>query len=133
MGYAWNSSDSTVSGWSKYHYGYPSCGEANAPDDCEDLTLFGQSFTCETASDDFFGSVGGWNRNFNHGCDMSGGHSGGPLYSNSPGSNGPYIVATNITEHPTCDSTSTCNSRPNRAFRIDSWLAGYLGTWRSQY
>jgi len=123
------SSDSAVAGFVKYHYGYPGCSSPGAPDGCVSGSLWGQSFSCQTGS--FFGSVGGWNRNFYHGCDMSGGHSGGPLYSWTPGSNGPYIVATNIAE--TCQGAACSSQTPNVAFRIDQWLGDNMLNWRSQY
>jgi hypothetical protein len=63
---------------------------------------------------------------------MSGGHSGGPLYSWSPGANGPYIVAINIAESckgADCGSDQT----PNVAFRIDKSLAEKMSYYRSVY
>jgi hypothetical protein len=92
--------------------------------------MWGQNFTCQTGS--FFGSVNGWNRNFWHGCDMSGGHSGGPLYSWSPGANGPYIVAVNIAE--SCKAADCgSNQTPNVAIRIDKALAEKMSYYRSVY
>jgi V8-like Glu-specific endopeptidase len=129
MGY-WYAGDGTVAGFAKYHRGYPGCGASNAPAGCTSSTMWGQSFTCQTGG--FFGSVNGWNRNFWHGCDMSGGHSGGPLYSWSPGANGPYIVAINIAE--SCKGTDcTGDPTPNVAFRIDKGLAENMSYYRSVY
>jgi len=129
MGFAQSASDSTIAGWAKYHAGYPGCGAAGAPAGCVDGSLWTQSGTCATGS--FFNPVNGWNRNFFHGCDMSGGHSGGPLYSWSPGSGGPYVVASNIAE--ICQGSACSGSTPNVAFRIDSWLYNWLLYWRSIY
>jgi V8-like Glu-specific endopeptidase len=130
MGYYYNSSESGVAGYAKYHRGYPGCGASNAPAGCTSSTMWGQSFTCQTGG--FFGSVNGWNRNFWHGCDMSGGHSGGPLYSWSPGANGPYIVAINIAE--SCKSTDCgTDQTPNVAFRIDKSIAEKMSYYRSVY
>jgi V8-like Glu-specific endopeptidase len=129
MGVYYNSNDSSVSGYVKYHYGYPGCSSPGAPAGCVTGSLWGHDFSCATGS--FFNSVGGWNRNFYHGCDSSGGHSGGPLYSWTPGSNGPYIVATNIAE--SCQGDECTSATPNIAFRIDKWLGDNMMNWRSQY
>ncbi|WP_224243153.1 trypsin-like serine peptidase [Hyalangium gracile] len=129
MGVYYNSSDSGVSSYTKYHYGYPGCGSGGAPAGCVNNSMWGQSFACTTGS--FFNSVNGWNRNFYHGCDMSGGHSGGPLYSWSPGSNGPYLLATNIAE--SCTGSDCTGTTPNIAFRIDQWLGDLMMYWRSIY
>jgi V8-like Glu-specific endopeptidase len=130
MGYYYHSDEDTVAGWSKYHRGYPGCSADNAPAGCASNVLYGQSFTCTT--DGFFGSVGGWDRNFWHGCDSSPGHSGGPMYSWSPGANGPYLVGINIAE--SCSDTD-CegDETPNVALRIDKWLAERMSYYRSLY
>ncbi|KFA92152.1 trypsin-like peptidase domain-containing protein [Archangium violaceum] len=129
MGVFYNGSDSGLAAYSTYHYGYPGCGSGGAPSGCVDNSMWGQSFTCDIGS--FFNPVGGWNRNFYHGCDMSGGHSGGPLYSWSPGSNGPYLLAVNIAE--SCTGSACSGTTPNIAFRIDKWLGDQMMYWRSIY
>lgn len=129
MGVWYNSTDSAMAGYTKYHYGYPGCGSPGFPSGCADNSLWGQSFACDTGS--FFNDVNGWNRNFYHGCDSSGGHSGGPLYSWSPGANGPYLLATNIAE--SCQGSLCTSATPNIAFRIDKWLADQMMYWRSIY
>jgi V8-like Glu-specific endopeptidase len=130
MGYWYNSSDSSVSGYTKYHRGYPGCGADNAPAGCTSSTMWGQSGSCLTGG--FFGTVNGYHRNFWHGCDSSGGHSGGPMYSWSPGSNGPYLLGTNIAE--SCSDVDCFASlAPNVAFRIDKWLSDNMSYWRSVY
>lgn len=130
MGYWYNSSDGGVANYTKFHRGYPGCGAINAPAGCASSTMWGQSFSCDTGS--FFGSVGGWNRNFWHGCDASPGHSGGPMYSWSPGNNGPYLLGTNIAE--SCKAADCAGDpTPNVAFRIDKWLAEKMSYYRSIY
>lgn len=130
MGYYYNSSDSGVAEYAKFHHGYPSCGAGNRPAGCVSSTMWGQGFMCDTAG--FYGSVNGWNRNFWHGCDMSPGHSGGPMYSWSPGANGPYLVGINIAE--SCKSTDCQGDvTPNVAFRIDQSLAEKMSYYRSVY
>jgi len=122
--------DGSVAGWAKYHAGYPGCDVPGAPSSgCEDGSLWRQGSTCVTGS--FYGPVNGWNRNFNHGCDMSPGHSGGPLYSWSPGGGGPYVVGVNAAER--CQGGSCTSATPNIAVRIDSWLYNWLLYWRSIY
>jgi len=130
MGYKWHSDDDVVSGYTKFHRGYPGCGGSNPPAGCVSSTLWGQSGSCATGS--FFGSVNGWNRNFWHGCDMSGGHSGGPMYSWSPGQNGPYLLGVNIAE--SCKSTDCIGKpTPNVAFRIDKTIGQNMSYYRSIY
>lgn len=129
MGVSYSPSDGTTAAYTMYHAGYPSCVSGGRPSGCVDNSMWGQSAACAIGS--FFNPVGGWNRNFWHGCDMSGGHSGGPLYSWSPGSGGPYIIATNIAE--TCTGAACTGAVPNVAFRIDQWLFDWLMYWRSIY
>jgi V8-like Glu-specific endopeptidase len=130
MGYYYSSNDDTVAGWNKYHRGYPGCSASNAPAGCASSVMYSQTAKCTTGS--FFGSVGGWDRNFWHGCDASGGHSGGPMYSWTPGSNGPYLVGVNIAE--SCKSTDCKgDATPNVALRIDQWLAEKMSYYRSVY
>ncbi len=130
MGYWYNSSDSAIAAYAKYHRGYPGCSASNAPVGCVSSTMWGQTFTCDTGS--FFGTVNGWHRNFWHGCDMSGGHSGGPMYSWSPGASGPYLLGVNIAE--ACKGLDCVgNPTPNVAFRIDKALAEKMSYYRSIY
>ncbi len=130
MGYHWNSDEDKIAGYTKFHRGYPGCGASNAPSGCTASTLWGQSGSCATG--DFFGSVNGWNRNFWHGCDMSGGHSGGPMYSWSPGANGPYLLGVNIAE--SCKGSDCAGDpTPNVAFRIDKALGEKMSYYRSIY
>lgn len=130
MGYYYHSNDDTVAGWNMYHRGYPGCGAMNAPAGCVSSGMYAQAAKCKIG--DFFNSVDGWDRNFMHGCDMSGGHSGGPMYSWTPGTKGPYLVGVNIAE--TCSDTD-CegDSTPNVALRIDKWLAEKMSYYRSVY
>ena len=62
---------------------------------------------------------------------MSGGHSGGPLYSWSPGANGPYLLAVNIVE--SCKGSACGETTPIIAIRIDKWLGEQMMYWRSIY
>lgn len=130
MGYYYSSNNDSVEGWNKYHRGYPGCGAVNAPAGCASNVMYAQSAKCATGG--FFGSVDGWDRNFWHGCDMSGGHSGGPMYSWTPGNNGPYLVGINIAE--SCKAADCKgDSTPNVALRIDQWLAEKMSYYRSIY
>ena len=68
-----------------------------------------------------------------NGCDTSPGHSGGPIYSYSPGSNAPYIIG-NATWNQ-CNS-STCNAASQYSTagaRISETLAGYMMNLRATY
>lgn len=135
MGYYYNSSDTAVAGYTMYHFGYPGCTSAGAPVGCSNNSMWGQmdingnAIACGIGS--FSNAVGSFNRNFAHGCDASTGHSGGPLYSWSPGSSGPYIVATNISE--SCAGSACTSATPNTAFRLDQWLGDQMTYWRSIY
>lgn len=129
MGVHYHSSDSILSNYTMYHFGYPGCSSPGAPAGCVDNSMWGHSFACTKGT--FYNPVGGWTRNFSHGCDSSPGHSGGPLYSWSPGSNGPYILGTNIAE--TCQGSGCTAINPNIAFRVDQWLGDLMMYWRSIY
>lgn len=130
MGYYYSSNNDTVEGWSQYHRGYPGCGAMNAPAGCVGSSMYAQAGKC--AIGDFYNSVDGWDRNFMHGCDMSPGHSGGPMYSWTPGNNGPYLVGINVAE--TCSSTNCKgDATPNVAVRLDKWLAEKMSYYRSVY
>lgn len=133
-------SDSTVVTWVKYHYGYPGCSASGGgPAGCVANSLWGQTSKCGNGS--FFNPMPGtgWNREFYHGCDMSGGHSGGPLYTWSPGSSGPYLVGVNIAEACTGSSCTEANVGPittlvpNLALRLDKAITDSMTYWRSIY
>ena len=130
MGYWYNPSDSAIASYTKYHYGYPCCWCTNAPSGCATNSLWGQGFSCQTGG--FYNNVGGYNLTFEHGCDTSPAHSGGPLYSWSPGQNGPYVVGVNISE-ALCWGTPCTGPTPNQAFRLDKRIADWITYWRSIY
>jgi hypothetical protein len=123
----WYSSDYNVSNFYKISFGYPRCTDSSAPSGCVEGTMWGHYY-CATGS--FFSPRNGWNQNFWNGCDVSPAHSGSPIYSYSPGSQGPYILATEVGEF--C-SGSSCGgmAAPNYAFRIDQGLGDAMMYWRS--
>lgn len=127
QGYFYHPTDSVVSGWTKYHYGYPQCSLPDSPAMCQADRLYGQTGSCTTGT--FTNSLNGFKRNFTNGCDVSPGHSGGPLYSWSPGPNGPYVVATQVSD--SCAGSACTSANPNNAFRIDQWLGDQMGYWRT--
>jgi V8-like Glu-specific endopeptidase len=130
MGFAAQANDTLVANYAMYHAGYAGCLDPEPPKEngsCVYDALWHQTFTCSTGT--FTGAVNGWNRLFWHGCDATAGHSGGALYSWSPGSNGPYIVAT----HVGSNASDPHSANPNLAFRLDQGLFDAMLYWRSIY
>lgn len=124
--------DSTaLNGFTKRHRGYPNCGGAGDPDDtggsagannvCRNNTLYGDPNACSLG--EYSNADGdGWNRNIQHSCDMSGGHSGGPMYFSSGGL---YVFGVNIAEVSGCHDTCT-QTRPNKMRRITPEFYGFM-------
>lgn len=131
MGYA-SAADSTFVDWSLWHDGYPGCSYSDAPGSCVANTPYGQLFG-NSAIGTLEASI------FSANYDFSEGHSGGPVYSQSPGASGPYVVGiANFMVCSTCKSGDPTWSRseqlnPNWATRMTSWLAGFIGTQRTLY
>lgn len=129
--------DATVAGWDTRNIGYPACGDALSPTPCTSNVAYGDlgcAGVAPAVSDpDSRWPLHGTNGKLRTGCDTSGGHSGGPIYSYSPGVNGPYIIGNTVWNQ--CNS-STCawNTEYSSAgIRISESLADYMMNLRATY
>jgi V8-like Glu-specific endopeptidase len=133
----WWAGDSTLATFAPRNVGYPGCSNSMPPANCVSNVAYGD-LSCANVDiavsdpDDRWPLYGTKGRMMN-GCDTSPGHSGGPIYSYSPGSNGPYIIG-NATWNQ-CNS-STCNSSSQYSTagaRISETLAEYMMNLRATY
>ncbi|HOE47631.1 MAG TPA: trypsin-like peptidase domain-containing protein, partial [Polyangiaceae bacterium] len=129
LGYASLNLADTISASNKRSPGYPCCGNSHSPFDalgndcrvcgvpaalaCNDFQ-WGQPSNC---------SIGGFefsNLALTHGCDVSPGHSGGPVFYNSGGNY--YVIGENSAEKYTTCVGHPAAANPNLARRIDNNL-----------
>jgi V8-like Glu-specific endopeptidase len=137
LGFASNSDENTVASWDPRNVGYPGCSEAMAPAGCVSNVAYGD-LTCANVTASFSGADNRWPLDgemgrMDNGCDTSPGHSGGPIYSYSPGSNGPYIIGN--ADWNTCNS-STCDSQSQYStggIRISPVMFDWMLGLRTQY
>jgi V8-like Glu-specific endopeptidase len=122
-----------------YHYnrGYPVCGsKPNVPSDCEPGTprLYGDLNWC-TMGNYLFPGPDNWNRVIRNSCDISGGHSGSPVYhyfyDTNLGKWVPVAAMVEVWEHCyTCDAD---DDTPNSARRItpaDLYVISFFRQWK---
>jgi V8-like Glu-specific endopeptidase len=137
LGFAANSSEATVASWAPRNVGYPGCAESMAPAGCVSNVAYGD-LTCANVEATFSGADNRWPLNgemgrMDNGCDTSPGHSGGPIYSYSPGSSGPYIIGN--ADWNTCNS-STCgplSQYSTGGIRISNTMFDWMLGLRTQY
>ena len=67
------------------------------------------------------------------GCDASPGHSGGPIYSYSPGSSGPYIIGNTTWNQCWLGGCTWSTQYSSSGIRISETLAGYMMNLRATY
>jgi V8-like Glu-specific endopeptidase len=133
----------TLNTQSLWNVGYPGCNTTTSsgtpridePSPCSENHLYGDVNTCFPAS--FTNLDGdGWNRNFRHRCDASGGQSGSPIYLNY---NGLGWGVTGVHIQSLCGTTSgdTCSPtdavRPLRATRITPEYSGWITHFRNTF
>ena len=136
FGLAW-SGDSGVAGWDVRNIGYPACGSSMAPMNCVSNVAYGD-LTCAgvepaLSDPDSRWPLYGTNGKMRTGCDTNGGHSGGPIYSYTPGDNGPYIVGNTVWNQcnsSSCDATTLYSSA---GIRISETLFDYMMNLRASY
>ncbi|WAS99269.1 trypsin-like serine peptidase [Nannocystis punicea] len=136
LGVYW-AGDATVGTWATSNVGYPACGDALSPSPCTSNVAYGD-LTCAgvapaVSDPDSRWPLYGTNGKLRTGCDTSGGHSGGPIYSTSPGVNGPYIIGNTVWNQ--CNS-STCAANTlysSAGIRISETLAEYMMNLRATY
>jgi V8-like Glu-specific endopeptidase len=139
----WVLDGGTLNTQSLWNVGYPGCvtftsngtPRIDEPSPCSENHLYGDVGTCFPAS---FTNVDGdgWNRNFRHRCDASGGQSGSPIYLNY---NGLGWGVTGVHIQSLCGTTAgdTCSPtdavRPLRATRITPEYSGWISHFRTQF
>ena len=111
--------------------GYPGCSGYAVPANCQLNRLYGDKKRCLFG--DFYNEdPDDWNRNIEHGCDVSAGQSGSPLYYyglNQKGKKVPIVTMVSIAT--SCDGASLdpCDSdddTPNVARRITPSVLGVI-------
>jgi V8-like Glu-specific endopeptidase len=109
-----------------YNRGYPLCGTAEEPANCQDGRLYGDTQTCGIGS---FYNQGpdGWNRRISVSCDMGRGHSGSAAYNYFWDSSlGKYVpVVAMVASTHSCFTCGPNDNYPNVFRRI---TPGDLGT-----
>lgn len=133
----WWASDATTSTFDVRNIGYPACGDAQSPSDCVWGVAYGD-LTCANVAPSLNSPDDRWplygdNGKMMTGCDTSGGHSGGPIYSYSPGSNGPYIVGNTVWNQCNSSSCAPNTQYSSAGIRINETLADYMLNLRASY
>lgn len=139
----WVLDANTLATQSLWNVGYPACvattsdgtARIDEPNPCSENHLYGDVYTCAPAT--YTNTDGdGWNRNFQHRCDASGGQSGSPIYLNYNG-NGWGVTGVHIqslcgaTANDPCSATESI--RPLRATRITPEYSGWISYFRNLY
>jgi V8-like Glu-specific endopeptidase len=139
----WALSAATMATQSLWNVGYPGCNaftsdgtpRIDEPNPCSENHLYGDVNTCSPAN--FTNLDGdGWNRNFQHRCDASGGQSGSPIYLNY---NGQGWGVTGVHTKSLCGAVAgdPCSEseavRPLRATRITPEYSGWLTYFRNTF
>jgi V8-like Glu-specific endopeptidase len=147
---AWDASPLGTPGWMGYwvygsgyiesHHvvhndGYPACGTPNAPVNCVMGQPYGQMVGCNATG--FKWPHDGVPAYYRVGCDISGGHSGSPAWTDYPGDNGPYVIGIAMWEHCfLCDPSDVSGdwlTHPNGFRGMTPWLASYITNLRVEF
>ncbi|MDX1663404.1 MAG: trypsin-like peptidase domain-containing protein, partial [Candidatus Promineifilaceae bacterium] len=117
-----------------YNRGYPVCGRSNSPADCLPFSLYGDLQLCDMGNYLFQGSDG-WNRVIRTACDISGGHSGSPVYHYfydwQLGKSVPVAAAVVAWEH--CTTCTAGDDFPNSIRRLtpnDIGIISFFRQWK---
>ena len=118
--------------------GYPACGFASAPSGCaaDPNQPWGQVAGCTATG--FNWPHDGIPAYYRIACDISGGHSGSPNWTDYPGVKGPYVIGIAMWEHCFfCDAsegaTGTTKSHPSGFRGMTPYLANFITTQRGAY
>jgi V8-like Glu-specific endopeptidase len=133
MGVAY-ANEATMMSWYRANAGYPACGYATSPPSCVSIEPYGDIFGCSgvTPQCDQGSTSNGWpwgngaNPRMSTGCDTNAGHSGGPIYTDSAGANGPYIMGNTQWNLSQGDLSSA-------GVKVNSILGNWMISLRSQY
>ncbi|MEO8550188.1 MAG: trypsin-like serine protease [Kofleriaceae bacterium] len=136
LGLAW-AGDSTLATYDVRNVGYPACGSATSPPGCVSGVAFGD-LSCTNAAPQVDSPDDRWplygdNGQLIDGCDTNAGHSGGPIYSYTPGSNGPYVVGNTDWNYCNVNSCTPTTEYSSSGARINHTLFDYFMNLRIQY
>lgn len=145
---AWASSPNGTPGWMGYwvysqsyisenavshNDGYPASWWSNKPANHQMNQPYGQVAACTATGFEWpFDGVASYYRTS---CDMSGGHSGSPNWTDYPGSNGPYVIGIAMWSHcfECTDAQGTWKSHPSGFRGMTHYLAGFITDQRIAY
>jgi V8-like Glu-specific endopeptidase len=149
----WNTSPNGSPGWMGYwvygqnyiannavshNDGYPLCGFDASPSGCATKMNrpWGQIGGCTATG--FMWPFDNVSSYYRIACDMSGGHSGSPNWTDYPGNNGPYVIGIAMWEHCfVCDggenATGTWKSHPSGFRGMTHYLANVITEKRVAY
>lgn len=145
---AWASSPNGTPGWMGYwiygqnhiqqnavshNDGYPTSWWTNKPASHQVNQPYGQTAACTATG--FEWPHDGVPSYYRLGCDMSGGHSGSPNWTDYPGSNGPYVIGIAMWSHcfECTDATGTTKSHPSGFRGMTPYLANSITDKRVAY
>lgn len=136
MGIAW-AGDSKLATYATVNIGYPGCASSMAPDGCLSNVAYADLVCAGVApkltDPDTRWPLYGWNGKMHTGCDTSGGHSGGPIYSYTPGSNGPYLLGNTVWNQCNSSSCSSTTDYSSAGIRIPKTLFDWMMSLRTTY
>ena len=145
---AWDNSPNGTPGWMGYwvygqnhiqqnavshNDGYPASWWSNKPANHQVNQPYGQTAACTATGFEWpFDGVASYYR---LGCDMSGGHSGSPNWTDYPGANGPYVIGIAMWSHcfECTDATGTWKSHPSGFRGMTHYLANFITDKRIAY
>jgi hypothetical protein len=118
--------------------GYPLCGFASSPAGCaaDPNQPWGQVAGCTATG--FNWPHDGIPAYYRLACDISGGHSGSPNWTDYPGANGPYVIGIAMWEHCfVCDATENpsadAKAHPSGFRGMTPYLADFITTQRGAF
>lgn len=141
---AWANSPNGTPGWMGYwiygqnyiaqnavshNDGYPASWWSNKPANHQKNQPYGQLAACTATG--FLWPHDGIPSFYRTSCDMSGGHSGSPNWTDYPGSNGPYVIG--IAMWSTCFECPNGESHPSGFRGMTPYLANFITDKRIAY
>lgn len=145
---AWDNSPNGTPGWMGYwiygqnfirdnavshNDGYPTSWWSNIPANHQVNQPYGQIAACTATG--FEWPHDGVPSYYRIGCDMSGGHSGSPNWTDYPGPNGPYVIGLAMWSHcfECTDAEGTWKSHPSGFRGMTPYLANFITDKRVAY
>lgn len=138
---AWDASPNGTPGWMGYwvysksyieqnavshNDGYPASWWPNKPANHQMNQPYGQTSACTATG--FLWPFDGVPSYYRLSCDMSGGHSGSPNWTDYPGPNGPYVIGIAMWSHcfECTDATGTWKTHPSGFRGMTHYLANFI-------